>query len=153
VYRYNPRGHNWVTETPFPTGRRSHAGAAKPSGNLYISCGYNGTFLTDLQEGVPSWLPAAVEEQEGGIAPSNVVVAPNPVRDRAAVSYQLHSSVPVNIALYDVAGKLVKNIVSGEQASGSHRVELDLGSLAAGVYIVQLNYGTQTAITKLVITE
>jgi hypothetical protein len=153
VYRYNPRGHYWVTETAFPTGRRSHAGAASPEGYLYISCGYNGSFLSDLQEGVPSWLPPAVEEQEGDLALSKVVVAPNPVKDRTAVSYQLSSPAAVNMALYDVCGKLVKNLASGEKPAGSHRVDLDLRSLAAGVYVVRLNYGAQTAITKLVVTE
>jgi len=156
VYRYNVRGHYWVTETSFSTGRRSHSGAASPEGYLYVSCGWNGAFLSTLEQGVPSWIPPGVEEKPGSTPiteKGNIVVAPNPLRGRTTVSYQIPLSVNVNLALYDVAGKLIENLASGVQPAGSHHVDLDLGSLASGVYIVRLNYGAQTEITKLIITE
>lgn len=156
AYRYNPKGHYWVTETPFSTARRSHAGAASPDGYLYVACGWNGAFLSTLEEGVPNWLPPGVEEEDGNAAVSEqvkVVVAPNPFKGRTTVNYAIPSPATVTMSLYDVCGKLVKNLLAGEQAAGAHRVDLDLRSLAAGVYIVRLDYGARTAITKLVITE
>lgn len=108
------------------------------------------------------WQGSVVKLVEVGIADhgnktvdtrTNMQLQPNPVKDRGTVSYQTPFSGTVNIALYDVAGKLVKSIVSGEQAAGFHHVDLNLRSLAAGVYLVRLNYGSQTEITKLIITE
>ena len=156
VYRYNVRGNYWVTETPFSTGRRSHAGAASSDGYLYVSCGWNGAFLNTLEEGIPNWLPTGVEEKPVSTPithKGSVVVAPNPFKGRTTVSYQIPVSVNVNLALYDVAGKRIMNLVSGEQPAGSHHVDLDLKSLTAGVYIIRLNYGTQTEVTKLIIAE
>jgi len=48
---------------------------------------------------------------------------PNPSAGRAAISFALASPGQAKLAIYDVAGRLVKTIVDGNLEAGSHRAE------------------------------
>jgi sugar lactone lactonase YvrE len=68
---------------------------------------------------------------------------PNPSAGRATISFALASPGHAKLAIYDVAGRLVKTIVDGELDAGSHRVEWqgidDSGKInLPGVYFARL---------------
>ena len=50
VEYYRIATNTWGSSTPIPAGRRSFAGGLT-NGKIYVSCGYNGTFLNDLRIG------------------------------------------------------------------------------------------------------
>ena len=66
---------------------------------------------------------------------------PNPARGRARVPYTLGRAAQVEIAAYDVLGRRVQTLTSGQQAAGRHEAELGAG-LAPGVYLVRAVFTT-----------
>ena len=73
--------------------------------------------------------------------------APNPFRERAGLSFQVaRVAGPVRVAVYDVAGRLVRTLVDGPMEPGPHELVWD-GSddrgekVASGVYYCTLEAG------------
>lgn len=66
-------------------------------------------------------------------------VSPSPIRDHATIRYQLASATQVDLSVYDVSGRMVRHLASGQQAAGPHSISWD-GSddsgrrLSSGVY-------------------
>lgn len=63
---------------------------------------------------------------------------PNPVTTRTGVPFELATTGPVRIAIYDALGREVALLVDGDRTAGEHYVVLDTSRLASGAYIVRL---------------
>lgn len=68
----------------------------------------------------------------------NVVIMPNPFDKQAALSFRLFEKQNVRLEVFDLSGKRVKTIFSGELTTGEHRFELVGEGLIAGVYLVKM---------------
>jgi len=103
-----------------------------------------------------------VTELDGTISrfgPSEVVVPntvseltlsdpyPNPASSALTVSYELAIDGKVSLSVYDLSGRLVETLVSGEQTAGRHSVSWDSSTSATGVYLLRLETAGE-AITK-----
>jgi uncharacterized small protein (DUF1192 family) len=77
---------------------------------------------------------------------------PNPARQQATVRYALPDKQEATIRLYDVLGRQVRTVVSGEQ-EGRHQRTLDVGALPSGVYFLRLRAGGQTRTQKFTVTR
>lgn len=62
-------------------------------------------------------------------------VFPNPASNSATFSYYLPENAKISLQLFDVQGRLIKTIFNGEQHQGIQTTELDLTSIAQGLYI------------------
>lgn len=71
----------------------------------------------------------------------NVVVAPNPFTAETAVSFTVSEKQNARLALYDLSGKRIKTVFSGELSAGTHRFGISPGALSAGVYILKMEGG------------
>ncbi len=84
-------------------------------------------------------------------APETVVAAtillhqnvPNPFNPSTTISYELKEAGPVELQVFNVAGRMVRNLVREEQAAGPHQMNWngrsqDDQSCAAGVYFYRL---------------
>lgn len=79
---------------------------------------------------------------------------PNPFALRTEISYALPKSAHVVVAIYNVAGQEIVQLVNREEERGVHRVVwngLDLAgkNLASGLYICKLTSSTATATRKI----
>lgn len=100
----------------------------------------------------------AVEAPEAPAASAKLYPArPNPFNPHTLLSFQLERAGEVRLALYDVRGRLVRELVNGARSVGRHEVAWD-GTDAAGrgcasgVYFLQLRADgvrRQTAVTLL----
>ena len=63
---------------------------------------------------------------------------PNPVRGASAVRFSLPSASHVDLDLYDMAGRRVAVVATGQHAAGDHLVRVDARGLAAGTYVLRL---------------
>lgn len=63
---------------------------------------------------------------------------PNPFRSHTDVSFTVPADGPVRLAVYDVMGKQVAELVKRELPAGVHEARFPAGELAAGVYVVRL---------------
>ena len=55
--------------------------------------------------------------------------------------------------IYDVAGRVVRTLVDGRQAEGTHVVPFDASRLPSGVYFYRITAGAFTAVKKLVVLK
>lgn len=81
--------------------------------------------------------------------------APNPFRGSSRLSFSTPSAGHATLAVYDIAGRRVAEIVNGPVSGGEHHASWDGTSdgapCASGIYFVRLTFdGTQQAQQKLV---
>ena len=62
---------------------------------------------------------------------------PNPFNPATVISYQLSVFSSVNLSVYDILGREVVTLVSGEQPAGVYKTEWN-ASVASGVYFYRL---------------
>ncbi len=84
--------------------------------------------------------------------------SPNPSVGGTDISYDLPAAGPVVLRIYDVSGRLVREINEGERQAGRHRYRWDgrdaEGSrLASGVYFLSLYADRVTLSTKVVLLK
>jgi hypothetical protein len=69
--------------------------------------------------------------------------APNPARTMTTLRYELSREEPVRLGVYDVAGRLVRELANGARGPGAHSVGWDLHdasgrAVRAGLYFARL---------------
>jgi len=90
-------------------------------------------------------VPTAVPDREP-VASGLSAVLPNPSRGSTRITYSLLAASAVNVAVYDLTGRVVRTLVDGVVGPGEHEVVWDgvteTGVRAAsGVYFVKLAAG------------
>ncbi len=81
------------------------------------------------------------------------LVAPNPLKDRAVIQFELPARGTVRIGLYDVAGRRVRTVFDGERNAGPGAVVLDASGLRGGVYFLRLQLGGKSAVGQVVVLQ
>jgi hypothetical protein len=86
---------------------------------------------------------------------SEVVVNPNPVSQATTISFSLIQSENINISIYDITGKLVKNLFDGPFKIGEHQINWDInnGKVQDGVYFLKLTSKSFSRSCKLVVVK
>jgi hypothetical protein len=85
-------------------------------------------------------------------------VSPNPFAEEALISFSAPAAANVAIGVYDVHGRLVRTVLSGQVEGGSHQVAWDgrddAGSrVARGVYFCRMTAGEFSATEKVVLLK
>lgn len=78
---------------------------------------------------------------------------PNPFNPTTVVSYQLSAVSDVRLAVYDVLGREVRVLVSGEKAPGRYSVTFDGTGLSSGLYLCWLRAGEKAESRKMLLTR
>ncbi|MEO0558776.1 MAG: T9SS type A sorting domain-containing protein, partial [Bacteroidota bacterium] len=78
---------------------------------------------------------------------------PNPTTRSLTVPYTLVRPSAVELAVYDVLGRRVVELVSTRQPEGSHTTTLDASALAPGVYVIRLRAGDETRTTRVTVVR
>jgi hypothetical protein len=73
---------------------------------------------------------------------------PNPFNPVTRISYHVSATQHVRIAIYDVAGRLVEDLVNETKAPGEYVVEWDAGRLPSGVYFYRMQTGDQMFVRR-----
>jgi hypothetical protein len=151
-----------------PLGLKIGTGAGQRNLSTASSDGYGGCLFawTDFRGGPNSDIYAnrviavgtGVEAPAAPAATARLFPArPNPFNPHTTLSYQLDRPGTVRLALFDLHGRLVRELVRGDRPAGRHEVVWDgldrhgLGC-ASGVYFVQLSASgvrQKTAVTLL----
>lgn len=107
--------------------------------------------------------PSGVEGQKGTLArilPEVELLqnAPNPVRERTEIEYHLGAPGKVQMTLYDVSGRWVRDLMQGVMSPGEYRVSWDRrdGSgrrVSSGIYLCQLVANEQSAVKKIIVID
>jgi hypothetical protein len=78
-------------------------------------------------------------------------ITPNPVSGQARVSFGLSRAGDVRLTLYDVTGKVVRNIAQGRFPAGGSALDLRTNGLASGIYLLKLATDEAVTTAKLII--
>jgi hypothetical protein len=84
---------------------------------------------------------------------------PNPFNPQTTISYELLRPETVSIRIYDIAGRLVRNLVDGDAASaGRHDVSWDGRDesgqgVASGVYYYRLEVGSLSRTARMTLVK
>ena len=78
---------------------------------------------------------------------------PNPTAGQATVAYALPQTSDVTLAAYDVLGRRVALLQSGQVEAGTHEASFDASALPAGLYVVQLRAGDQVLTERLTVAR
>ncbi|MBX7045760.1 MAG: T9SS type A sorting domain-containing protein [Ignavibacteria bacterium] len=73
---------------------------------------------------------------------------PNPFNPNTVISYQLSVAGFVTLSVFDINGRLVKELVNEKQSAGSHEVNFSGEGLPSGVYYYSLTADGVTIDTK-----
>jgi hypothetical protein len=80
-------------------------------------------------------------------------VYPNPFNNRTLVRFGLSDVSAANVRLYDLSGRLLRDISLGRLSAGGHTMTIDGADLSSGLYILELSAGTDVSRRKLTLVK
>ena len=78
---------------------------------------------------------------------------PNPFNTVTLIRFSLTAAGPVELKVYDAAGREVETLAAGLMERGRHTVRFDGSDLASGVYFCRLTAGGQSQTRKMVLLK
>jgi hypothetical protein len=79
--------------------------------------------------------------------------APNPFRDQATIRFALPRPSTVAIQLYDVSGRVVRDVLEASLGAGFHEVELKPDGLSSGIYYCRMTAGDFRKVHRIVLLK
>lgn len=78
---------------------------------------------------------------------------PNPFNPTTDIFYNLPQDMKVNIAVYNILGQKVSELVNGFQTAGDHKVRFNGTGLSSGLYVYVLQAGDFRQVNKFLLTK
>jgi hypothetical protein len=94
----------------------------------------------------------AIETAKPAAVAPGLRVFPNPVRDRAWISFRTAASGATRLALYDAAGRLSRELFGGPARVGENLFRFERRGLAPGSYFLVMECARVVSRTTLVLT-
>ncbi|MEA3312625.1 MAG: FlgD immunoglobulin-like domain containing protein [candidate division WOR-3 bacterium] len=150
-WRGNEMGDPYTVDVTFPTYDVANDHRQKLECRTELlndACPDDDKEVREINTGIaetPAGLPFALD-----------AITPNPFVGSTTISFAVPATVSVSLKVYDITGKLVTTLVSGNQAPGHHSVVWngtdDLGrSVAQGIYLVRMDAASFSATKKVVL--
>ena len=99
-----------------------------------VTAGQNYSYLIEAIDIVGAALPyGPVNVLDGSVVEESY---PNPFNPSFVVPFEIFSSQSVDIKLYNMAGRVVRNIASGTHNAGRYEYHVDCNDLSSGVYLL-----------------
>jgi len=125
---------------------------------------YSGTItITDTESNVPTIIQLSgtgvgqeisVEEfEEIPAAYSLEQNYPNPFNPMTTIQYTIPKDEYVKLTVYDITGKVVKELVNGYKSAGRYNVEFNASGYASGTYYYKLEAGEYNSIQKMLLMK
>ncbi|MEM7101934.1 MAG: T9SS type A sorting domain-containing protein [Bacteroidota bacterium] len=111
-----------------------HLSISASNQKLRVATHGNGIYQTPLAEEALT----SFEEVERTEVVSLSHNFPNPVDTETNISFSLNQSASLKLSLFDISGRNIRTIASGDYARGEHLVKADLSDLAQGAYVYRI---------------
>ncbi|MFA3783886.1 sugar-binding protein [Melioribacteraceae bacterium 4301-Me] len=78
---------------------------------------------------------------------------PNPFNPTTQIKYSIARPGLVTLRVYDILGRLVKELVNQNQEAGQYTINFNASGLASGIYLYKLESGSFTSVKKLMLIK
>lgn len=78
---------------------------------------------------------------------------PNPFNPVTKITYSIAETGFTMLHIYDISGKMIKQLENGIQNAGSHTVEFDARAYSSGVYFYTLSSGGYSVTKKMILLK
>ena len=78
---------------------------------------------------------------------------PNPFNPVTSFEYTIPEDGMVQVAIYDISGRMVSELVNGYQSAGTYPAVWDAQELSSGVYMVNMIAGDYSNIQKVMLIK
>jgi hypothetical protein len=78
---------------------------------------------------------------------------PNPFNPVTSFEYTIEKDGMVNVAIYDISGRMVAELADGYMSAGTYPVTWDASDLSSGVYMVHMTSGDFTTMQKVMLIK
>ncbi|HEC78012.1 MAG TPA: T9SS type A sorting domain-containing protein [candidate division WOR-3 bacterium] len=151
VYWSTDGGSSWTQINEGLTDLEINCLGVSQSTYLYAGTQNGGIHRWSIQVG-------ADEKQENRISKELFYIMPNPAQGRATITYQLSRERVVTLSIYDIQGRLIKELVRTTQSPGIHKIQWNGENnegrkQSAGIYFARLTLGNTSYIQKLVLIK
>jgi hypothetical protein len=131
----------------------SSGGGWNPS-NCSIVAFVQNTSTGEIYQGAKISVMSIATEENSNKNTFAVKVSPNPFTSNTNVCYSIEKKENVKIGIFDITGKLVKQLVNSEQDMGAHTAywngKNELGNkIGAGIYFCVVNSGSHKNVSKI----
>ena len=97
--------------------------------------------------------------EPGNAIPQNFELAqnyPNPFNSTTTIAFQLKSAGKVQVSIYDILGREIRNLAAGQRTAGWHSLQWDGldkagAKVAAGIYFYRLQAGGESQVRKMIL--
>jgi hypothetical protein len=147
VYKSTSGGSNWAIMNTGLDDTFINCLGIHPNYYLFAGTESAGMYRWDLFIGIEEF---KTEQPTQGIS-----ILPNPAKGRMTISYHLSRTTYVDLCVYDVQGRLIKEIVNSVQNAGSYNAVWDgldnnNNDIASGIYLCRFSTDSGTHIEKLI---
>ena len=116
-----------------------------------------GAGRVDAYQAVQGALAVGIADSPEGAGPSGLILSsvnPNPVLELASFEIYTEAGGTADIGVYDVTGRRVANVSSGELAAGSHSISWMLPqNIENGIYFVRATLGGNTVTSRMAVVR
>jgi photosystem II stability/assembly factor-like uncharacterized protein len=151
VYSSTNGGTTWA---PFMTGMPESSviydlSIVRPNRKLRAVTHGNGNYERSMLDGVVS------VGNENELVKSFALYQnyPNPFNPETTIKFDIPKSSFVNISVYDVTGKLIRQLLNTNRNAGSYEVKFDAVALASGVYYYKISAGEFSQVKKMMLIK
>ena len=114
-------------------------------GEIYAATHGRGFFKTSHYLGLPE-RPITAK-----VKTNSLKLYPNPVVDYATIEFKLNKVSNVNIRVYDVSGRVVKELNYNQRPAGLLKERIAFNDLSKGTYVMIMQAGEQTTTNKFIV--
>jgi len=123
---------------------------------LWTTDKYAGNLIhKDLEITPTNGVLQVIKSTVGNVIDLNTIeLYPNPVSEEVSITFNVaNGSLDATLAVYDLQGRKVVTILSGQVPAGQYTYVKNLGHLAPGMYVVNLSSDTNASIAKKLIKD
>jgi len=149
VYLSTNYGVNWIQKNQGFTGNVNVQGLLISGNNIIAGTKENSVWKRNISESIN------INKISGAI-PENTFLSqnyPNPFNSKSKIKFSLNRKSDVKIAIYDLDGKIIFNMVSGVYSAGVYEVSIDADNLSSGIYFCKMNTEDFSQIRKIILIK
>jgi len=114
---------------------------------------YDTTFVLDENKGINFNIVGSNDSKDISTKYNLSKNYPNPFNPTTTIQYSIPKDEYVKIVLYDVTGKVVKELVNGYKSAGRYNVEFNASGYASGIYYYKIEAGMYKSVQKMMLMK